>query len=58
MDKMVDQITKVIETMGKHVARKSVDEEEEEEDDWFGDDDDQENDPTKMLNMLRRWMKV
>ena len=40
--------------MGKHVARKSVDEEEEEEDDWFGDDDDQENDPTKMLNMLRR----
>jgi len=54
MDKMVDQSTKVIETMGKHVARKSVDEEEEEEDDWFGDDDDQENDPTKMLNMLRR----
>ena len=40
--------------MGKHVARKSVYEEEEEEDDWFGDDDDQENDPTKMLNMLRR----
>ena len=40
--------------MGKHVARKSVDEEEEEEDDWFGDDDDQENDLTKMLNMLRR----
>ena len=40
--------------MGKHLARKSVAEEEEEEDDWFGDDDDQENDPTKMLNMLRR----
>ena len=40
--------------MGKHVARRSVDEEEEDEDDWFGDDDDQENDPTKMLNMLRR----
>ena len=41
--------------MGKHVARRSVDEEEEDEDDWFGaDDEDQENDPTKMLNMLRR----
>ena len=39
--------------MGQHVARRSVDEEDEEEDDWFGNDDDQENDPTKMLNMLR-----
>jgi len=53
MDKLVDQSTKVIETMGQHVARRSVDEEDEDEDDWFGDDDDQENDPTKMLNMLR-----
>ena len=50
-NKMVDQSTKVIETMGRHVGRRGVEEEEEPEDDWF---DEEEENEENLMKMLRR----
>ena len=50
---MMDQSTKVIETMGRRVGRRGVEEEEEEpEDDWF--DEEEEENEENIMKMLRR----